>query len=165
MDKVKEPRTFTISRAQEIYASWYIDTLIYIVVLNLFDQYHHAVRIDSFTISILTALLLKAMIVLIGRFEHRIHHYFEQKEGSGFKILGFVVVIAILILGKLLILEVVDLVFGDLVELGHFWTVLALILVMIIAQKFALWLYRRLGTSTGGGQKGVSPGDDSGTPD
>ena len=149
MDKAKEPLTSTITRAQEIYASWFIDVLIYIVVLNLFDQYHHAVRIDSFTISILTALLLKAMIVLIGRFEHRIHHYFEQKEGAAFKILGTAVIISILILGKLLILEVVDLVFGDLVELGHFWTVLALILAMIIAQKFAVWVYRRLGTSTG----------------
>ena len=157
MDKVKEPPTITRTRAQEIYSSWFIDVLIYIIVLNLFDQYHHAVRIDSFTISILTALLLKAMIVLIGRFEHRIHHYFKEKEGTVFKILDFVVVISILILGKLLILEVVDLVFGDLVELGHFWTVLALILVMIIAQKFAVWLYKRLGNNKESGEEGWTP--------
>jgi len=149
MDNAKEPRTLTITRAQGIYTSWYIDVLIYVVVLNLFVEHHVAVFIESFTISILTALLLKVMLVVIGRFEHRVHHYFEQKEGTVFRIIGAVVVISILVLGKLLILEVVDLVFGDLVELGHFVTVLFLILSMIIAQKLAVWGYKRLGTSTG----------------
>lgn len=149
MDNAKEPRTLTITRAQKIYTSWFIDILIYVIILNLFVEYHVAVFIESFTISILTALLLKLMLVLIGRLEHRVHHYFEQKEGTIFRIIGPVVVISILVLGKLLILEVVDLVFGDRVELGHFVTVMFLILSMIIAQRLAVWGYKRLGTSTG----------------
>lgn len=48
-------------------------------------------------------------------------------------------------MGKLLILEVVNWVFGDRVELGHFVTVLVLILTMIVARAVADWVYRQLG--------------------
>ena len=147
-DKLAAARTVTITRAQEIYASWYVDVLIYTVVLNLFVEYSEAVRIDSFTISLLTALLLKLLLVIVEQIEHRVHHYFEQKEGTLFKVLGFVVTITILILGKLLILEVVNLVFGDRVELGHFVQVLVLIVAMIASREIANWIYRRLGTGT-----------------
>ena len=140
-----ETHTVTISHAQEAYASWYIDVLIYTVVLNLFDEYVEGVQIDSFTISILTALLLKGMLVLVGRFEHRVHHWFEQKEGTAWRVLGVLTTLIILILSKLLILEIVNWVFGDRVELGHFVTVMALILTMIVARALADWIYRQLG--------------------
>jgi hypothetical protein len=125
--------------------SWYVDVLIYTIVLNLFDEYVEAVHIDSFTISLLTALLLKLMLVFIGRFEHRVHHWFDQKEGTAWRILGTLTILVILILGKLLILEAVNWVFGDRVELGHFVTVLVLILTMIVARALAEWVYRQLG--------------------
>ena len=140
-----DTETVTISRAQETYVSWYVDVLIYTIVLNLFDEYVEAVHIASFTISLLTALLLKLMLVFITRFEHRIHHWFDQKEGTAWHILGIVTTMVILILGKLLILEVVNWVFGDRVELGHFVTVLVLILTMIVARALADWFYRQLG--------------------
>ena len=136
----------TITRAQKTYVSWYADILIYTVVLNLFEEYSEAIRIESFTISLLTAILLKALLALVGRFEHRVHHYFEQKEGTFWKVLGFVVIFSILFLSKFLILEIVNLVFGDRVELGHFVEVVVLIVSMIIARAIADWIYRRLGT-------------------
>ena len=40
------------------------------------------------------------------------HHFFAQKEGAFFKVLGTVSLFAILFLGKLFILEVVNFVFG-----------------------------------------------------
>ena len=122
--------------------------MIYTVVLNLFVEYAEAIRIDSFTISILTAILLKTMLMIVGRFEHRVQHYFERKEGTLFRILGYVVIFLILFLSKFLILEVVNLVFGDRVELGHFVQLVVLIVTMIVARQIAEWIYRRLGTGT-----------------
>ena len=136
----------TLTRAQYTYVSWYVDILIYTVVLNLFVEYVEAIQIDSFTISLLTAILLKALLALIGGFEHRVHHYFEQKEGTFWKILGLVAIFSILFLSKFLILEIVDLVFGDRVELGHFIEVVVLIISMIVARALADWIYKRLGT-------------------
>lgn len=145
MARAAETRTVTVTRAQEIYTSWATDLLIYVVVLNLFVEYVEAVVIDSFTISIFTALLLKIILELVGRFEHRVHHFFEKREGSIFKILGPVVMFSILFLSKFLILEAVDIVFGEHVELGHFIEVVALIISMLLARALAVWIYKRLG--------------------
>lgn len=144
-DKMLETHTITINHLQETYVSWYVDILIYIVVLNLFVEYSEAIFIDSFTISILTAILLKLLLEFFERLEWTNLRYFQQKEGTAWKVLGFVVIASILILSKFIILEVVNFVFGDRVELGHFLDVIVLILTMIIARALAVWVYKRLG--------------------
>ena len=78
-----------------------------------------------------TAVLLKVMLVLLGGVEHRVTQYFKAKETPWATAIGAVLVFGILFGGKLLILEVVNLVFGDRVELGHFVELVALILTMI----------------------------------
>ena len=137
-------RTVTISKKQDVFFSWTSDVLIYTIVLNLFVEHVDAVVIDSFTISILTAVLLKILLDVVMGLEHRVHHYFAQKEGAVFKFFGTGALFAILFLGKLFILEVVNLVFGDHVELGHFVDVLALVLALMITRelfhRFYLWL-------------------------
>ena len=135
----------SISRRQALFADWMTDVLVYIVVLNLFVEYVDAIVIDSFTISILTAILLKAMLDRLVGLEERVREFFAQKEGTIFRVLSVVSVLTILFLGKLLILEVVNFVFGDHVELGHFIDVVALIIGMMGARWFVQWIYERLG--------------------
>jgi hypothetical protein len=138
-------RTVTISKKQEIFFSWASDVLIYTVVLNLFVEYVDAVVIDSFTISILTAVLLKVLLDVVMGFEHRVHNYFAGKEGAFFKVAGTISLFAVLFLGKLFILEVVNLVFGDHVELGHFIEVVALVLALMITRRLFGVLFQSLG--------------------
>lgn len=134
-----------ISRRQALFADWMTDVLVYLVVLNLFEEFVDAIVIDSFTISILTAILLKAMLDRLVGLEERVREFFAQKEGTIFRVLSVVSVLTILFLGKLLILEVVNFVFGDHVELGHFIDVVALIIGMMGARWFVQWIYERLG--------------------
>ena len=138
--------TVVFTRAQERYASWTADVLVYTIVLNLFVEYVEGVVIESFTISILTAVLLKLMLDALGGLEHRVSHYFKAKESGAWTAVGAVVVFGILFGGKLLILEVVNLVFGDKVELGHFVEVVALIITMMAARRLVDWTFQRLGT-------------------
>lgn len=142
-------RTVTITRKQDILFSWMSDVLIYTVVLNLFVEYVDAVVIDSFTISILTAVLLKILLDIVMRFEHSVHHFFAQKEGASAKVLGTISLFAILFLGKLFILEVVNIVFGDHVELGHFIEVVVLVLALMITRRLVQVFYRWLGEPAG----------------
>ncbi|MDJ0952331.1 MAG: hypothetical protein QNJ81_01505 [Acidimicrobiia bacterium] len=144
-----ESETIALTRAQEWYVSWTVDLLIYTVVLNLFDEYVAGVTIESFTLSILAAALLKVILVLLGRVEYRVHHYFAEKGTTSAKVVGAGVIFAILFGGKLLILEVVDLVFGDEVELGHIVEVVALILAMMIARRLMNLGFKRLGGIAG----------------
>ena len=46
--------------------------------------------------------------------------WFKRHEGSGWRLLGLVTMFAILFLSKFVILEVIDIVFGDRVTLGGF---------------------------------------------
>jgi hypothetical protein len=136
----------TITRAQARYASWVTDVLVYIVVLNLFEFVDEIV-IESFWISILTAILLKLLLDALVGVEHRVGGYFRAREGLVYKVLGFVSLFSILFFGKFLILEVVNVVFGDEVDLGHFVEIAALIVAMIVARGVMQWGYERLGES------------------
>lgn len=140
-----DAHTVKITHAQEMFLSWSLDILIYTIVLNLFVQYHEAIIIDSFSISILTAVLLTALLHTIKGIEKDVHHFFEKKGGRFFRAIGLLAVSLILFLGKFAILEIVNLAFGDRVELGHIIEVIFLILAMLIARRFGSWVYMRLG--------------------
>jgi hypothetical protein len=135
------------TRAQLVFFSWTKDVLIYIVVLNLFVEYVDAIVIDSFTISIFTAVLLKALLDVILGLEHRVAHFFEQRTGPLSKVLRVLATWLILFASKFVILEIVDIVFGEHVELGSFITVLSLVLVMMIAREVVQRIYLYLGRS------------------
>ena len=138
-----------MTSAQARYASWMADVLVYIVVLNLFVEFVHAIVIESFWISILTAILLKLLLDALVGAEHRVRNYFRARDGAVYRVLGFVSVFSILFFGKLLILEVVNVVFGDEVDLGSFVEIAALIVAMIVTRGAMQWVYERLGDSAG----------------
>ncbi len=135
----------TMTRNQQRFASWMTDVLVYIVVLNLFVEFVDEIVIDSFWISILTAILLKLMLDSLVGLEHRVAAYFQAREGWLYRALGAVSIFAILFSGKLLILEVVNFVFGDHVELGHFVEIFALIVAMMGTRRAMQAVYDRLG--------------------
>ncbi len=146
----------TMTRAQARYVSWVADVLVYIVVLNLFVEFADAIVIDSFWISILTAILLKLLLDALVGVEHRVGGYFRARDGAVYKVLGFVSIFSILFFGKFLILEVVNIVFGDEVDLGHFVEIATLIVAMIVARGAMQWIYERLGDSAPGGRRALS---------
>jgi hypothetical protein len=137
-----------ITRKQEIYFDWMSDVLVYTIVLNLFVEHADNVVIDSFTISLLTAVLLKILLDVVMRAEHTVKGFWGAKEGPLASILGAVSLIAILFFGKILILEVVNVVFGDHVELGHFIDVFALVLALMITRELVHRLFLALGKPT-----------------
>jgi hypothetical protein len=149
MATTAEPGTRIVTHAQDRYSKAMADVLIYIVVLNLFVEFVDAIVIDSFYISILTAVLLTLLLDVLVKVEHGVHGYFEKKEAPIFRIIGIVATFAILFTSKLLILEIVNFVFGDHVELGHFLDVLLLIITMMVVRKLAQVIYDRLGTTHG----------------
>ena len=139
--------TQTPTRWQMIFLSWTKDVLIYVTVLNLFVEYVDKVVIDSFTISIFTAILLKALLDVSLGVEHKVAHFFEERPGKLAKFLRIISTWVILFLSKFLILETVDLVFGDHVELGKFVHVLSLVIALMVAREVFQRIYLALGSS------------------
>ncbi len=130
---------------QSRFASWTADVLVYIVVLNLFVEFNDAVIIESFWISILTAVLLKALLDIVVGLEHRVGEFFEEKDSTVMTVVGVGIKFVILFTSKLIILEVVNFVFGEKVELGHFVDVLVLIIAMMVARAILAKIYKSFG--------------------
>jgi hypothetical protein len=145
MDSPNSQRAVMITRKQEIFFDWMSDVLVYTAVLNLFVEHVDNVVIDSFTISLLTAVLLKILLDIVMRAEHLVKGFWGDKEGRLASILGVVSLMATLFLGKLLILWAVDAVFGDHVNLGHFIEVVALVLALMITRELVHRLFLALG--------------------
>ena len=137
--------SITVTSAQQRFMSWASDVLVYIVVLNLFVEFNDAIVIDSFWISILTAVLLKALLDVVVGIEHRVKKFFVSKGSTPWRIIGLIATFAILFTSKLLILEIVNFVFGEHVELGHFLDVLLLIIGMMAARSIVGRFYQKLG--------------------
>ena len=135
----------TITRAQARFVSWVSEVLLDIVVLNLFVEYVHTIVIDSFAISVLTALLMKLAIDAVKGLEHRVVSYFRSKQGLVWRALGLMSVFSILFLSKFVILELVNIVFGDHVQLGHFIEIVAIILTMLVGSALLRLVFRQLG--------------------
>ena len=135
----------TITRAQARYVSWVSEVLPDIFVLNLFVEYVHTIVIDSFAISVLTALLMKLAIDAVKGLEHRVAGYFRTKQGLVWRALGMISVFSILFLSKFVILELVNIVFGDHVELGHFIEIVVIILTMLVGNALLQLVFRQLG--------------------
>ena len=128
------------TKRQMIFFSWAKDILIYIIVLNLFVEYNTKIIIDSFTISIFTAILLKILLEIILTLEHKVSTVFKP-----YKVLRIFLVWLILFGSKFLILEVVDIVFGEHVELGKFVDVIVLVIALMVAREIVQWIYLGLG--------------------
>lgn len=129
---------------KEIFVDWTLDLLIYIVILNLFAQYSSAIYFETFTISIFTAFVLKALLNLIIGFEHSVANFFSRFKGKFAKYTSYVTAFLILFLSKFLILEVIDIIFGEKVEIYGFVILVAMIITMIATRKIIVHIYNKL---------------------
>ena len=73
-----------LTGAQLYYADFMMDVLIYTVVLNLFVEYVDGVVIASFTVSLLTAIVLKLLVDLLQYLVDppARHHIAAEKKGD-----------------------------------------------------------------------------------
>ena len=120
------------------------DVLVYTVVLNLFVEFADAVVIDSFTISIFAAVLMKALLDVILRIEHRAGEFFAAREGAAFRVLAVASTLVILFLSKFVILEAVDIVFGDDVDLGGLVEIVLIVIALMVSRQTFQCIYDRL---------------------
>ena len=139
------PKTLIITARQAQFASWTMYLLIDIVVLNLFVEFTDTIVIDSFYISVLTAILLRLLLGVTLRLEHRVSAYFEMKTCRAARALGALCKLLILFMSKFVILEVINFVFGNHVSLGGFVEILAVIVTLIAAEFAFRTVFKLLG--------------------
>ena len=111
-----------------------IDVFVYVVVLNLAVEYVPSVITETFTISLLTAVLLKVVLELVVRVTKSARGRLRAARTPVGKVGAGLLLWAVLVGSKFLVLTLEDLVFGDAVELGGFFAVTLLIIALLLAR-------------------------------
>ena len=136
------------SSRQRLFLYYLTAVLIDLVVLNLFVEYSVNVVIDSFTISLFAAIVLQILVKATMALEHRIAGYFGSRPGAFAKFMRFFTAWLVLFGSKFVILEVIDLAFGESVLFTgpvHGLVMLIVVLVaMLLAEETVARIYRRL---------------------
>jgi len=139
----------TPTNRQRVYVRYVTAILIDLVVLNLFAEYWKNVFIDTFTTSLLAAIVLQLLLKLTMALEHKVGAFFKARPGRLMTFLRFFFAWLVLFGSKFVILEAIVQMFGDDVRfLGAFHGVVALIVVivaMLVAEEIFVRIYRKLG--------------------
>lgn len=120
-----------------------VDVFVYVVVLNLFIEYLPQVLSETFTLSLLTAVLLKGVLEIVVAVKNRVKGRFRAASTPIGKAAAGVMLWLVLFGSKFLVLEAVHLVFGHRVSLGGFYSVTLLILVLLLSRAAVRRLLRR----------------------
>ncbi|MGI9629326.1 MAG: hypothetical protein ACR2QM_21070 [Longimicrobiales bacterium] len=138
-----------LSTPQRLFLRYFTAILLDLVVLGLFAQYWDRVHVDSFSITLLAAVLLQVLLKLTLALEHRVASFFTEKQGGGAKVMRVLSAWAILFGSKFVILYALQFAFGDAVHFeGAMHGVVALILVLVVmlaAEEAIVRFYRALG--------------------
>ncbi|QWF23028.1 hypothetical protein KM427_04660 [Nocardioides sp. LMS-CY] len=111
-----------------------VDLFVYVVVLNLAIQYLPQVISETFTLSLLTAALLKValevVLLLKGAVLARLRGATTRPAKTAFALVLWAVAAG----SKLVVLWLIDLVFGGAVSLGGFVPVTLLVVVLLMSR-------------------------------
>ena len=111
-----------------------VDLFVYVVVLNLAVEYVPAVISEGFTLSLVTALLLKVALEVVIALKGRILGRLRAATTRRAKAVAALSLWVVAAGSKVVVLELVNLVFGDRVSLGGFVSVTLLVVTLLAAR-------------------------------
>ncbi|MGZ8745324.1 MAG: hypothetical protein ACXWXO_20610 [Nocardioides sp.] len=112
-----------------------VDLLVYVVVLNLAIQYVPAVISENFTLSLLTAVLLKLSLEVVVRLKGAVLARLRLATTPVAKVAGALTLWGLAVGSKLAVLWLIDVVFGGAVSLGGFLPVTLLVLTLLLSRS------------------------------
>lgn len=132
-----------------------VDVFVYITVLNLAAEFVPQVIAESFSMSLLTALVLKAVLELVVRLKKALAARISSADRLAQRAVAIAALGLLLPGSKLAVLWLLEVIFRGEIVLGGFWAVTALILVLMAARAGV-----RLLLSERVGQVGLEPTTD-----
>ena len=140
----------TPSSRQRAFFRYLTATLVDLAVLNLCIEYwREYVAADSFTITLVAAVLLQILLKLTIVLEHKVAAFFNARPGGFNKFMRYFTAWLILFGSKFVILEALALALGDRLRFGGpFHGIVALIAVVVallVAEAVLVVVYRRMG--------------------
>ncbi|KIF51179.1 hypothetical protein [Vibrio owensii] len=142
-------KVYGFNTPQRLFVGYTLAVLVDLTVLNFYDEYWDFVTIDSFTISFAAALLLQLLLKLSIKAEHKIAEYFKSKQGTAPKIYRGISTYVILVGSKFVMLEAINILFGDKVDFSGPWNgvvaFFAVVFTILISEVIVGKIYFKLG--------------------
>lgn len=136
------------SDKQRQFMRYFTAVLIDLVVLNLFAEYWDKVFVDTFTTSLLAAIVLQILLKVTIAAEHWVIGLFKGKTGGLNTFLKYFCAWLILFGSKFVILEALSMAFGKNVHFDGRWhgivTLIVVVMVMLLAEELVVRFYRKL---------------------
>jgi hypothetical protein len=114
-----------------------IDVFVYVVVLNLAIEYVPTVISEGFTLSVLTAILLKIVLELVVVLKAKVVDRLRAAKTGRGRVTAALSLWVVAAGSKPMVLELVNLIFGEAVYLGGFIAV-TLLVVALLASRAAV---------------------------
>lgn len=111
-----------------------VDLFVYVVVLNLAIEYVPSVISEGFTLSLMTAALLKVTLEVVIRAKNTILDRLRVATTRRTKIVAALSLWVVSAGSKIVVLELVNLIFGDSVSLGGFIPVTLLVVALLMSR-------------------------------
>ncbi|MGE5720001.1 MAG: hypothetical protein ACM3XQ_09005 [Nocardioidaceae bacterium] len=111
-----------------------VDLFVYVVVLNLAIEYGPSVISEGCTLSLLTAVLLKIALEIVIALKTKVVNRLRAATTRRAKLASALSLWVVAAGSKLVVLELVDLVFGDAVSLGGFIPVTLLVVALLVSR-------------------------------
>ena len=136
------------SDRQRLFLLYFVGALVDLVVLGLFEEYSDKVTVDSFTTMLLASIVLQFLLKATIAVEHKVAAYFKSKPGGFMKFMRYFCAWLVLFGSKFVILEALDLAFGDKVQFegvlhGIVWLIIVVV-TMVIVEEIVVRIYRKL---------------------
>lgn len=120
------------SLKQQIFLRYLTWILVDLTVLNFFAEYWDRVTITSFGVSLFIAITLQVLLKMTISLKHRLSNYMKSNEKLNKKILHIFSTFFLLFAFKVMILLILQFIFGDaIVFSGAYHGVVAFIVVVI----------------------------------
>ncbi|GAA0463956.1 hypothetical protein Aca07nite_60260 [Actinoplanes capillaceus] len=111
-----------------------IDVFVYVIVLNLAVQYLPAVISETFTLSLLTAALLKVTLEVVLLLKAAVLARLRGATTRWAKTISALMLWVVAAGSKLVVLWLVDIAFGGAVSLGGFIPVTLLVIALLVSR-------------------------------
>lgn len=132
---------------QLLFKELFVGTLIYAVVLGFFNDYTSIVEAKSFSTIFLAGIVLEILTYLAFQLKGRIIVWLKNKSGLVYRVLMFFCVWLVMFLSKFVFIWVVDLIFGNYINIYGFFGILFIVLSVTIIHKLADKIFMSLGDS------------------
>jgi hypothetical protein len=134
-----------LSNKQMIFAELLVGTLIYVVVLGLFDDYTEMVQAKSFSTIVFASILLEVLTFLTFLFKDWWIGLLSDWRGGLSRRQKLLAMWPIMFFSKFVFLWAIDIVLGSDFEVSSFFSILILVACVTILAKLANALFIRLG--------------------